>query len=233
MRVQWWLVCCLSWVRGCDRLDSPSSALAGGKDADPTFNSFIWWWERKPHLVGRGIDPTSPLGSSEPDRRFDICLSPTRLDLKQSQWPEGRFIVGLREEGGKRRGGTSQGSSPVGLCWSSAHLVQCKPDEPNWTWTQTWVRARLLDYSLNWPGCPMLVKDVIAHPKVAQPNPGAIRPRICPWPWRAEEEQNPSPGRNPATDSIFSCCLLYSFSDGRCYMTGLSEKAYVHRKFLY
>ena len=39
---------------------------------------------------------------------------------------------------------------PAGLCWSSAHLVQCRPDEPSWSWTQTWVQACMPDYSLNW-----------------------------------------------------------------------------------
>ena len=43
----------------------------------------------------------------------------------------------------------SRGSSPAGQCWSSAHLVQCGPHEPSWTWTQIWVQARIPDYSLN------------------------------------------------------------------------------------
>ena len=30
------------------------------------------------------------------------------------------------------------------------HLVQCGPDEPSWTWTQTWVKARVHNNSLNW-----------------------------------------------------------------------------------
>ena len=34
--------------------------------------------------------------------------------------------VGIR---GKGRSGTSQDSNPAGLCCSSAHLVQCEPDE--------------------------------------------------------------------------------------------------------
>ena len=29
-------------------------------------------------------------------------------------------------------------------------FVQRGPDEPNWTWTQIWVVARMSDYSLNW-----------------------------------------------------------------------------------
>ena len=51
---------------------------------------------------------------------------------------------------GEGMSGMSQGSSPAWLCCSSAHLVQCKPDEPSWTWTQIWIQARLPDYSLNW-----------------------------------------------------------------------------------
>ena len=51
---------------------------------------------------------------------------------------------------GRGRSGTSRGSSPAGLCWSSAHFVQCWPDEPSGTWTQIWVQARMPYYSLNW-----------------------------------------------------------------------------------
>ena len=28
--------------------------------------------------------------------------------------------------------------------------VQCGPDEPDWSWIQIWVQARMPDYSLNW-----------------------------------------------------------------------------------
>ena len=47
------------------------------------------------------------------------------------------------------RSGMNRGSSPAGLCWSSAHFEQCGPDEPSGIWTQTWVQAQMLDYSLN------------------------------------------------------------------------------------
>ena len=51
---------------------------------------------------------------------------------------------------GRGRSGMSRGSSPAGLCWLSAHLVQCGPDEPCWTWTQIWVQVHMPDYCLNW-----------------------------------------------------------------------------------
>ena len=72
---------------------------------------------------------------------------PTRQDLTQGQWPEGRLKVGIR---GGERTSSSQGSKPAGLSWSLAHLVLYEPDEPSWTWTQTWVQAQMPDYSLNW-----------------------------------------------------------------------------------
>ena len=43
--------------------------------------------------------------------------------------------------------GSNLGSSPAGLCWPLAHLVQCETDEPSWTRTQAWVQART---PLNW-----------------------------------------------------------------------------------
>ena len=82
---------------------------------------------------------TTPAGDKANSKLIVICLLPTRQDLTQGQWPEGRLLWG-----------TSQGSNPVGLCWSSTHLVQCEPDEHSWTWTQTWVQVRMPDYSLNW-----------------------------------------------------------------------------------
>ena len=65
----------------------------------------------------------------------------TELDTRSMT--QRSIIVGGLERG---RSGTSQDSTPAGLCWSSTHLVQCGPDEPSWTWTQ----ARMPDYSLNW-----------------------------------------------------------------------------------
>ena len=50
---------------------------------------------------------------------------------------------------GRGRSGTSRGLSPAGLCWSSSHFELCAPDEPSWTWTQTWVQAWMPDYRLN------------------------------------------------------------------------------------
>ena len=69
----------------------------------------------------------------------------TGLDTRSMTW--GSIIVGIK---GRGRSGTSQGSSLAGLCWSSAHLVQCAPDEPSWSWTQISVQACMPDYSLNW-----------------------------------------------------------------------------------
>ena len=81
-------------------------------------------------------------------KRLYLFLPSARQDLTQGQWPEGRLKVGIVE--GKGSLGMSRESNPAGLCQSSAHLVQCEPDEPSWTWTQTWVQAQMPDYSLNW-----------------------------------------------------------------------------------
>ena len=55
---------------------------------------------------------------------------------------------------------TSRCSSPAELCWSSAYLVQCGPDEPSWTWTQIWVQAWMPDYSLNWTARSSAIQGV-------------------------------------------------------------------------
>ena len=41
---------------------------------------------------------------------------------------------------GKRRSGTSRDSNPAGLCCSSAHLVQCEPDDASsFTYARLWL----------------------------------------------------------------------------------------------
>ena len=55
---------------------------------------------------------------------FVAASHQTRLDT----WSKARrpIKVGIKERG---RSGTSRDSNPAGLCCSSAHLVQCEPDE--------------------------------------------------------------------------------------------------------
>ena len=65
-----------------------------------------------------------------------------------------------------------------GLCWSSAYLVHCGPDEPSWTWNQIWVQAPLPNDWLNWTTRSSAIQ---AHSTVAQPKPVAIRPQVCLW----------------------------------------------------
>ena len=61
--------------------------------------------------------------------RVDICLfvaasHHTRLDTRsKARRP---IKVGMR---GRGRSGTSRDLNPAGLCGSSAHLVQCEPDD--------------------------------------------------------------------------------------------------------
>ena len=55
-----------------------------------------------------------------------LSLPPTRHDLTQGQKLEGLFYGGDKGEG---RSVTSRDSNPAGQCCSSAHFVQCKPDE--------------------------------------------------------------------------------------------------------
>ena len=83
--------------------------------------------------------------------RVYLLLLPTRQDLIQGQWPQGRLKVGIRGRGA----GTSRGSSPALLCWSSTHLVQC---EPNWTWTQILVDT----HPTRMPDCPTKARQVLS-----------------------------------------------------------------------
>ena len=85
--------------------------------------------------------------SSGPDSGRYLSLPTIRQDLTQGQWFEGWIIVKVKGVGGQAH---AEISSPAGLCWSSAHLVQCKLDEPCWMWTQTCVLSRMHDYNLSW-----------------------------------------------------------------------------------
>ena len=120
-----------------------------------------------------------PVYSYKGDKKYQYCSSLTQRWPSRSWWPfdlnyaghgllvnveahppEGGQPFGLksaktwplkvRGEEGRGRSDLSRSSSPAGLCWSSADLVKCQPDEPGWSWTQTWVRACIPDYSLNW-----------------------------------------------------------------------------------
>ena len=82
-------------------------------------------------------------GPAEAEGFICLCLTPERTRYKVNDTK-----VNYKE--GRGRSGPSIGSSPAGLCWWSSHLVQRGPDEPSWTWTQIWVQAWMLDYSLKW-----------------------------------------------------------------------------------
>ena len=89
----------------------------------------------------------------------ELCLfvaasHQTRLDTwSKAQRP---IKVGIK---GRGRSGTSRDSNPAGQCCSSAHLVQCEPDEassftnPNLgpgTYAQKWALTRLKMLSTNY-----------------------------------------------------------------------------------
>ena len=89
-----------------------------------------------PRLLGEETDPTSlPVLARLPT--WYLSQPPIRQGLTQVQWPEGRLSRGWEKE----KLGSSRDSNPVRLCWSSAHLGQCEPDETCWTRTQTWTQA--------------------------------------------------------------------------------------------
>ena len=56
-----------------------------------------------------------------------MSLPSIKQDLTQGQMI---WRSDYSEGWGRGRSGTSRGSSPAGLCWSLAHLVQCGPGEP-------------------------------------------------------------------------------------------------------
>ena len=68
-------------------------------------------------------------------------------------------------------------------CWTLlviGSLVQCEPDEPSWTWTQTWVQARMSDYILNWTtmSCAILAGQWLFRTHPAKRPRGTQDPEI-------------------------------------------------------
>ena len=74
-----------------------------------------------------------------------LCLPPNRT------WHK---VNDLKIDYSRDLGEGKVGNKPrLEPCWSMlvmAHLAQCGPNEPSWTWTQIWVQACMPDYSLNW-----------------------------------------------------------------------------------
>ena len=78
-----------------------------------------------------------PSASTLGARIFVYASHQKRLDTRSMTR---RSIIGEGKAGHK---------SKLELCWTSALLVQCGPDEPSWIWTKIWVQARMPYYSLN------------------------------------------------------------------------------------
>ena len=147
------------------------------------------------------------------EARLYLSLPPARQDLTQGQWPEGQFIFGVEGRGGRD-------SNPTGLCWPSAHSVQCEPEESCRRLTQTWVQAWKPDYSLN-------------------RTKGSSAIQCCQWHHRPPEGEqvevgshsasnlsltlDTAPGFGSVAELNFGCCLLCLYSVGRYHTARPSE----------
>ena len=90
-------------------------------------------WLHTPQIFSTGASQSDGHDTSFVPASHQTGLD-TRSIIRRS------IIVGIW---GRGMSHPSRSSSPALLCWSSAHLVQCRPDEPSWTWTQIWVQIRM------------------------------------------------------------------------------------------
>ena len=128
--------------------------------------------------------PSSSLSNADstdfPDPIFVAASHQTRLDTRsKARRP---IKVGIK---GRGRSGTSRDSNPACLCCSSAHLVQCEPDEassftnPNvGPGTYASLRLKLDDWS-----SAVQRGQKCSSPTRRLPSRswGPIRPRVCSW----------------------------------------------------
>ena len=76
-----------------------------------------------------------------------LSLPPTRQDFRQGQ------ITRTSDYSGGFGEGKVEPEPRLEPCWSMQVIGSISTmwaDEPSWTWIQTWVQARMPDYSLNW-----------------------------------------------------------------------------------
>ena len=90
-------------------------------------------------------------------------------------------------KGRVRRSGTNRGLNPADLCCSSAHLVQCEPDEPGGftgpsmgPGTNARLRLKLDARSSAIQGIPKETKIQLVHPEVAWLKLGALKASSLP-----------------------------------------------------
>ena len=117
-------------------------------------------------------------------RRIFVAAShQTRLDTRsKARRP---IKVGIK---GRGRSGTSRDSNPACLCCSSAHLVQCEPDEassftnPNvGPGTYASLRLKLDAWSSAVYGWQRGQKCSSPTRRLPSRSWGPIRPRVCSW----------------------------------------------------
>ena len=78
-----------------------------------------------------------------PDSKWSYQRASRYLSLPPT-WQSWHQVIDLKADynrdlwEGRGRSGTSRGSSPVGLCWSSAQLGNCRL---SLSWTQIWLQA--------------------------------------------------------------------------------------------
>ena len=113
---------------------------------------------------------------------FACASHQTRLDTRS----KARRPIKV-EIKGRGRSGMSRGSNPADLCCSSAHLVQCEPDEPSGftgprmgPGTYASLRLKLDSRSSAIQGVPKETKMQLAHPEVASSKLGALKASTLP-----------------------------------------------------
>ena len=143
--------------------------------------------------------------SAEP-KPSGIChyLPPDRTGARSVNW---RSVYS--RSWGKERLGLSRDLNPIGRCWLSAHLVQCKPDETCRTWTQTWVQARMPDYSLNSAKRSSAIQCCQRHHCLTEGDPAEARIHSA---LNLSLTLNTALVRSLAANLIFGCCLLCLYS---------------------
>ena len=148
-----------TWTQTCVQTRLPDyrlnwtarpSTIQGWQSCQWCSSPYRMWpnWNQEPFGLKSNFKNNARLGQNQQQNNaVDICLClPPDRTWNEANDPK----IDYREDLGEGKFGHEPKLKPCWIKLASNHLVQCGPDVPSWTLNQTWVNARMPDYSWKW-----------------------------------------------------------------------------------